>query len=139
MRGTPNGGALFLLGSEMRPALDLGMIGFPGCFLQVQLNSRIFVTAFTAPIVDWAPEFGGRAKVDLQIPADANLLGAEAYCQWVDMGPPIMTSNTLRITFASDMPTLGMSIVSAAYETSAVPEIGHVSIDVGHVMRFDYR
>ncbi len=50
-----------------------------------------------------------------------------------------MTSNTLRITFASDMPTLGMSIVSAAYDSGAVPEIGHVSIDVGHVMRFDYR
>ncbi len=33
----------------------------------------------------------------------------------------------------------GREIVSAGYQTSAVPEIGRVSLDVGQVMRFDYR
>ena len=139
MRGTPNGGAMFLIGSQLEPALDLGMLGLPGCLLQVSPSSRIYVTSFAPPIVDWAPEFGGRANATLEIPASTSLLGAEFYSQWVDMGPPIMTSNTLHITISSDLPTLGMSIVSAPYEGTTPPQIGHVSIDVGQVMRFDYR
>ena len=45
----------------------------------------------------------------------------------------------IAVALAGDLALRCMSIVSAAYEDSTVPEIGHVSIDVGHVMRFDYR
>lgn len=138
-RGTPGGEAFMLLGSKAQVPLNLAFLGSPGCFLNVLPDSRIMATTFSDVAVVSAPEIGGRANVAIQIPADSNLLGREFYSQWIDMGPPITTSNTLRFSFSTDLPSLGMSIVSGAYDGTTPPDIGHVSIDVGPVMRFEYR
>ncbi len=110
LRSEPGTAAWLLLALQTLAApIDLGPIGAVGCGLHLLPFTAIGSTV-GAP--DIRPEFGGRAWIDLQLPPDANLLGAALAAQWFEVRPSeYATSNALDCTLASAAPSAGMALV----------------------------
>ncbi|MBI5851355.1 MAG: hypothetical protein HZB39_10080 [Planctomycetes bacterium] len=132
LRGEPGSATWLLLGAQMLATpIDLSPIGAAGCGLHL-----VPFTALGAVVgaPDIAPEFGGRAWVDLHLPSDTDLLGATLAAQWFEARPSgFATSNALDCSLAAFPPSTGMALVVGQIDGAPVlrsyglPVIGFVT------------
>jgi hypothetical protein len=94
-KAAPGVAALLGIGfAELVPPLDLGSFGLPGCMLATPVQTTFSRTTQSQPP---AP---GRASVDLFVPDDAALVGAQFFAQWwVDGGPGFPAALTRALRF----------------------------------------
>jgi hypothetical protein len=100
--------AQLLLGFDtLVSPIDLGPIGAAGCELRVAALASI-----PAVVRNVGPAgIPGIAELRLQLPADSGLFAAEFVAQWLQLGSPLTTSETLRCRVAGTAPSLGMATV----------------------------
>lgn len=132
-RGKPLAVAHLLVGVSMLPVpIDLGVLGAPGCVLAVDAFAALSTTFGTAL---FGVEFGGHAALRVALPGEARLLGARFVTQWVDLGPPLTTSEAVECEVAGQLPALGMALVEGVLGSGE----GSVSVTGAPVLRFGYR
>jgi hypothetical protein len=138
-RGTPGTAAAMVVGlAPLASPIELRVLGAPGCFVHVHGIASLSAT-FGGELSPQHRVLGGFADAALRIPNDNGLRGAGFYTQWLQLGPPLATSEALRCTIAAAAPTLGMAIVEALEGGVAPPTHGRVDVDQGLVMRFEAR
>jgi len=135
--GPPNGFAIATFGVESPVPIPLSAFGLnaPGCAMHLQpgLVLSSMVTMFepeVSPLLAWA----GTAEARVRIPADPWVFGLTLTTQWLDLSQPA-TSNGIRWTVASTMPSLDMALVEGHPSDAR----GEVSVHMAHVLRFEHQ
>ncbi|MBI5851906.1 MAG: hypothetical protein HZB39_12900 [Planctomycetes bacterium] len=131
LHGDPNAPALLLFGTEILGSpLDMSVIGATGCSLHV-LPFTALGTVVGAPT--HTPEFGGRAWIDVHLPADQALLAATLALQWFEaQSTGFAFSEAIECELSAATPSLGMAIVagqvagSPSVRSHGVPVLGFV-------------
>lgn len=139
--GTPHGPAFFVIGTgAFANVIPLGGLGAPeDCYGHVLGIVGYVSTTFTGPVFPSAPAQGGMAVVQLPLPAQSWMLGAQFSSQWLDLAqPPFVASNAHLWTVAARWSGLGMATVMAR-EDQGTASKGEVLPGLAPVIRFDYR
>lgn len=138
--GSPGNLAFWVLAGATQPqALDLAVLGYPGCFVHMQYIIGNLFTFFGPPVLAQRPSEGGMARIELQLPPTPTLLGASLASQWASVGMNgLTTSNAHQWSIANQFPTLPMTLVTAPV-FGTEPTIGKVIPACGHVIRFEYQ
>lgn len=128
----PAGSAsVMLLGaSALGQGVDLGPFGAPGCELWV--DPAVVVPSAVRSVS--GPHVPAVANTHIQLPADAGVLGASLYAQWVNVhGMSFSTTNALRAQVSGVFPSLAATTITAA---GMAPPTGDVQTGRAVVARF---
>ncbi|HEB53116.1 MAG TPA: hypothetical protein ENI87_07680 [bacterium] len=135
--GTPYGLAIAAIGDRSPVGMPMSAVGFQspaGCNLFLSnvyyLEPHVFVPDPEPALVDR----GGRADVEIKIPALPASLGFQATTQWIDWSQ-MASSNAIEWTVAAAIPSLGMALVEGAAQEAT----GNVTAHLAHVLRFEYQ
>ena len=135
--GTPYGLAIAAIGDKSPVGMPLSALGFnsnPGCALFL---SNIYLLEAMLFVPDPNPALGprgGRADLELKLPATSAALGFRMTTQWLDWSQ-MATSNAIEWTVAPAIPSLGMALV----EGHPQEPTGRVGVHIAHVLRFEYQ
>lgn len=101
--GSQGDPAFLLLGAGTFPVpLSLAVLGAPGCELRVDP-----FLALPAAVVDSGQAgLGGLARLLLPIPSQPAFHGGQLVAQWLELGPSVASSQTLRFTLAARLAAL---------------------------------
>ncbi len=136
--GTTGTFAAAMHGLPAAAPIPLSAFGIPapGCSVSLDPTQLLSaqVTMFSGDNDPFWPASHGTANVFVALPADPWVFGLTLATQWFDLGQPA-TSNAMRWTVASQMPSLDMAYVDG------VPDdpFGLVTVHHAPVYRFDYR
>jgi hypothetical protein len=128
----PAGSAsVMLLGvSAFAQGIDLSPFGAPGC--ELWLDPAVIVPTMVRSVS--GTHVPAAANTNLQLPADAGVLGASLYAQWVNVhGTSMSTTNAVRAQVSGVFPALDATTISAA---GATPATGTVQTGRAIVARF---
>lgn len=136
--GPPGSFALAVFGAASPVSIPLTVFGIPtpGCEMHLQPNA-ISGSLFAVFVPEADPRLahrGGRASIELPLPNQQWMLGASLSTQWFDLGQ-LATSNALRWTVASQMPSLDLALVDGHPQDTG----GNVSVHLAHVLRFEHQ
>ena len=135
--GTPYGLAVAAIGDKSPVGTPLSALGFnanPGCTLFL---SNIYLLEAMLFVPDADPALGprgGRADLELKLPATAAALGFRMTTQWLDWSQ-MATSNAIEWTVAPAIPSLGMALI----EGHPQEPTGRVGVHIAHVLRLEYQ
>jgi hypothetical protein len=118
-------------------AIDLSIVGAPGCFVHLQAPMASVLTTFGPPVEPARPALGGLAVLDVQIPPGTAFLGVGLASQWFALGAAGITSSPAHVWhIATQVPAMPMTLVTA-FASGSEPATGKVIPGCGHVMAFD--
>jgi hypothetical protein len=135
--GTPFGLAIAAIGQRSPVGVPMSLLGFAspaGCDLHLATIDVLLAAVFVPDPHPMLALAGGRADVELKIPAIPQALGFTATAQWFDWSAST-TSNAIEWTIAPSIPTLDMALV----EGHALEATGTATVHLAHVMRFEYQ
>jgi hypothetical protein len=135
--GTPWGLALAAFGHKSPAGIPLAAFGFaapPGCNVHLASVDMLLAGIFVPDSHPLLAAAGGRADIELKIPATTSVFGLSFTTQWLDWAQPAV-SNAIEWTVASVIPTLDMALVDGHPAEAR----GNATVHLAHVLRFEYQ
>ena len=134
--GTPYGLAVAAIGQGTPFGMPLNMLGLnapSGCELHLSSFDVLVPAVFVPDPHPMLVSRGGRADVEIKIPAIPAALGHSLTTQWFDWSQ-MATSNAVQWTVATAIPTLDMALI----EGHPQEPTGNATAHIAHVLRFEY-
>ncbi len=132
-------GILLLAGSRLSPPLPLDFLGSPGCFLYV--DPAVTVWSSVTPRPGRSSNHPGIGEVQIQMPHEPGIVGANLYAQWLNVtGTNLTASDALELSFAGGLTPYGAgTVTSARADGLPIPSTGRVSPGHAPVVRLTYQ
>ena len=134
--GAPGSSGVWLIGQRI-PAIDLAVIGLPGCELHVAPIASL-PTLFRTLATPTGPSFTV-SHLPLQVPFDSTALSASLTAQAVALSSTIETSEAIEFTIAGRVSTLGMAMVHASLDGGQSPAVGTVIANRAPVLQLRWQ
>ena len=137
--GTSGGLAFAIFGGAAATPVPLTALGLPAdasCVVNMDLGAGVKtrVATFQPQTIPILAPRGGEARTLLRIPNETWVFGLQLSTQWLDLAQPA-TSNTVRWTVASAIPTLDLALVAG----HPLESTGNVTVHIAHVLRFEHQ
>ncbi|MEO6596942.1 MAG: hypothetical protein ABIP94_19525 [Planctomycetota bacterium] len=133
--GPPNSLGLAAFGLASSVPIPLTAVGLPspGCNLYLSSLDALVPAVFEPEV---HPLLVGQAtaEVRVKIPSNVAVFGITFTTQWLEWSQ-LATSNAIEWTVAAAIPTLDMAVVDG----HPAEALGEVSVNMAHVLRFEYQ